>query len=642
MSFIIGEGVGKSYGTHDVFKNLCFEIPPNGRIGLVGPNGAGKTTLLRILAGQDQATFGAVRNKKGLRCGYLPQDAPNLGEMTLWDSMLEIFQDLRAIETGIHDVSSQLAENPKDESLLEKLGELQHEFEARDGYSYHLKIETILTGLALPKEQYHKPLSTLSGGQRTRALLGRLLLEDPDVLLLDEPTNHLDLDAVEWLERFLQSFPRCVIVVSHDRYFLDKVATAIWEIAFAQMEQYNGNYTAYTQQYAQRHLERSRQWEAQRQYVEKTEEYIRRFIAGQRSNQAKGRRTRLERFKENDAMDRPQEHQRIDVKFSPTSRGGDLIFRGKGLVAGYDPAKPIVRVGDAEIRRLARVAVIGGNGVGKTTLLRTLLGQLPPLSGEVQIGASLEIGYMSQTHSDLRAEATVLESLLEVADGMKSEQARAILGAFLFTGDDAFKLISECSGGQRSRVVLARLTAMGANVLVMDEPTNHLDLHSRDILQQVLAQYEGTILLVSHDRYLVQALATDIWVLQSGQVHTISGNWEAYLKWRNAVDATAAAAASNEPAKPARPQRQKDHNDDRERKRQISRLQKRHQDLESKIQMAETRLQELTDKINFASARGDIDKLRDLGNEYSAGDKELKSLMDDWTKVGEELEQAGG
>ncbi len=641
MSFIIGEGVGKSYGANEVFKNLTFEIPPDGRIGLVGPNGAGKTTLLRILAGQDQATFGAVRTKKGLRAGYLPQDAPNLGQMTLWDSMLEIFAGLRALENDIHDVSAQLAERPKDEALLEKLGTLQHEFEARDGYSYHNKIETILTGLGLPKEHYHKPLSTLSGGQRTRALLGRLLLEDPDVLLLDEPTNHLDLEAVEWLERFLQSFPRCVIVVSHDRYFLDKVATSIWEVAFGKLELYSGNYTAYTQQYAQRHLERSRQYEAQRAYVEKTEEYIRRFIAGQRSNQAKGRRTRLERFKEDEAMDRPQEHQRISVTFNPASRSGDLIFRTKGLVAGYDPHKPLVKADDTEVRRLARVAIIGGNGVGKTTLLRTLLGQIPPLAGEAQIGASLEIGYMSQTHSDLRPDATVLESLLEVADGMKPEQARAMLGSFLFSGEDAFKRISECSGGQRSRVVLARLTAVGANLLILDEPTNHLDLHSRDILQQVLSTYQGTILFVSHDRYLVQALATDIWVLQSGQLHALNGNWEAFVKWRAAHEAAAVAAKPAEPVKAPRPERNK--NDDaRERKRALSRLQRRHEQLEDAVQKLEAKLVDLTDKINFASARGDMDKLRELGNEYKGSNTQLQTLMDEWTKVGEELEQAQG
>ena len=642
MALIVGTGVGKAYGPHKVLKNLSFQVNLEDHIGLIGANGCGKTTLMKLMGGLETPSDGTIQSKRGLRVGYLPQDPPAIGDQTLWQCMLDVFADLRAMETAIHDLSAQITGGHAEDELLDQLGEMQHQFESGGGYRYVNQIETVLTGLEFGPEYYDKPLSQFSGGQRTRALLGKLLLEDPEILLLDEPTNHLDLQTVQWLEQFLQTIKGCLVVVSHDRQFLDKVCNGIWEIGFGSLETYPGNYTAYTQQRKQRQTELMRRWESQQQYVEKTEEYIRRFLAGQRSSQAKGRRTRLERFKEQDAIARPQEQQEILLRLAPSARSGDLIYRAENLSVGYEAGKPLLRAENLEVRRLDRVAIIGGNGVGKTTLVRTLMGELEPLGGTIKRGASMQIGHLSQTHADLRGDWTVLEAILDADKNLKPAQARQLLGTLLFSGEDAFKTISQLSGGQRSRVVLGRLRAQGANVLLLDEPTNHLDLASRETLQDVLKDFDGTILFVSHDRYLVKALATSVWVLENGTVHSIQGGWDEYLRWQAKREKIAKEQPSREEknTSPAPAKRGPSARDDaRKQKRQQERLQKQHDEIEQQIHLLESSLSKLTEDINIASQAGDMDKVRQLGNEYEESNAKLKTLWEQWEQIGAEIEK---
>ncbi len=635
MSLIVGERIDKYYGAHDVFRGISFRVEAQDRIGLVGPNGEGKTTLLRLMAGLEEPTSGSLTVKRGLRIGYLPQDPSACSATTLWESMLAVFAEVRAVESQLHAVAARLADDAGSRDLLDQYSALQADLERRGGYAYENRIRSVLSGLGFGPGDYGQPLAQLSGGQRTRALLGRLLLEEPELLLLDEPTNHLDLDAVEWLEGWLLGFKGSLVVVSHDRYLLNAVTQRTWEMALQRLEVFRGSYGAYVQQREARYRERLRQWEEQQEYIATTEEFIRRYIAGQRSREAQGRRTRLERFLREEAIPRPQQPAHIRVRLDPHRRSGDIVARLEDVVVGYAPERPLLRLPTVEVRRGMRVGVVGPNGAGKTTLVRTLLGDLPPLAGTVRLGAQVVVGYLSQTHDYLDPDSTVLEALLAARPGLGRERARTLLASFLFTGDDVFKTVAQLSGGQRSRVALARLAVQDANLLVLDEPTNHLDIASQEILQEALQSYGGTLLLVSHDRYLIEGLATHVWVVTEGTVAVIEGGWAAYLAWR---DRSAPAAAAAEPAPtPAQLGREAQKQLRRERK-QLERLGMQRSLLEEQIQQHEEQLAQLSARIGAAGQARDMVLVHDLGREYRDAEKRLEGLWADWEALTETLE----
>ncbi len=536
MSLLVATGLSKAFGALDVFAGVDVRIEAGDRIGFVGANGAGKTTLLRILAGVEAPTAGDVARKRGLTVGYLPQDPPPAGAETLHGAMLRVFDGLRAQGAALTELEHRLADvadrsNGDYDALLAEYGHAQAAFEIAGGYTYETRIRQVLGGLGFNEDEHGKQMAHLSGGERTRALLAQLLLTEPDLLLLDEPTNHLDLEAVEWLEEKLLHWPGAIVVVAHDRYFLDKVATRVWDMNYGVVETYRGNYSAFHGQREMRRERQRREWESQQEFVAKTEDFIRRNLAGQRTKEAQGRRTRLERFLHDEAIDRPQDQKMIRLGLTTQIRSGDLVMATKDLAVGYE--RPLFHCPDVEVRRGDRVALIGPNGAGKTTLLKTILGQLKPLGGRVRFGASVEVGYLAQAQAGLDPDETVLDAILDVQN-LPISQARNFLGQFLFSGDDVFRTIGTLSGGQRSRVALARLTLHGANLLLLDEPTNHLDLDTQEILEQVLRQFPGTILLVTHDRYLVQALASHIWRVAGDELSAYKGNYEAYLRQRAA------------------------------------------------------------------------------------------------------------
>jgi len=643
MSIVVGEGVCRSWSEKDVLRGACFAVGPEDRVGLVGPNGHGKTTLLRIIAGADAATEGTLERKKGLRIGYLPQDPPALEGSTLRTAMMEVFARLIELERQLHELHDQLEAGGENPSLLRRYGELQHEFEVRGGYGYAARIDSVLEGLGFPRHLWDQPLSVLSGGQRTRAYLGRLLLEDPELLLLDEPTNHLDLEAVQWLEGWLAAYGGALVVVSHDRYFLDHVTRATWEVAFAAVECYKGPYSDYLRQRDERFVERMRVWEAQQEFINETQEFIRRFLAGQRSKEAQGRRTRLERFLKTEAIERPREHERITVRLKALQRTGDFVLHVKDLHVGYEAARPLVGIEKMDVLRGQRIAIVGPNGCGKTTLLRTILGQLSPLSGTVRYGANVKLGYLSQTHAELRPDMTALEAVRQMDSSMTEERGRGLLGSMLLSGDDAFKKIGELSGGQRSRVVLARLMLARANVLILDEPTNHLDIVSQEVLQDVLSDFDGTVLFVSHDRYLIQALATHIWAVDGGGVTAMVGNWEKYASWRQAqLEAAGVAVESKDDPEAVRAKqaRVEEYKDRKRRTNDVSRLTRKLAQAESRVHELESRLDEINDQINTASTSGDVAKIAKLGTDYAQTQTQLAEAMTQWETVGVELEEA--
>ncbi|MGA9348525.1 MAG: ATP-binding cassette domain-containing protein [Anaerolineae bacterium] len=622
MSIVTANELAKSYGAQDVFWDVSLRIARGDKIALVGPNGTGKTTLLHIIAGLDTPTAGQVYKARRLRIGYLPQEAELPSQRTLYEEMLTVFTDLQAQQAELRRLEQQMADPAQREAALKRYGEALHAFELAGGYRYESEIKMVLAGLGFPEEEQHQPLSILSGGQKTRALLAKLLLSEPDLLLLDEPTNHLDLAATQWLEEYLANWKGSLVVVAHDRYFLDKVARRVWELAFGRLEDYSGNYSHYSTLRAERMERRLAEYEAQQKYIEKTEDFIHRYMAGQRTKEAQGRQKRLDRLPR---LERPREAKKINLSIKADLRGGDLVLVTEDLAIGYQPDLSLFTCPNLYLRRGERAAILGPNGSGKTTFLRTVVGQVSPLAGLVQIGDSVKFGYLAQAHEGLDKERTILDEILEVRN-LPLEKARGFLGRFLFSGDDVFKLVGDLSGGERSRVALAKLTLEGANFLLLDEPTNHLDIASREILEEVLADFNGTILLVSHDRYLINALATQVWTIEDEELRVYDGNYSDYEEQRSRKQE---ARDKKQEAKGKR-QETRSRKQETRNKRQEARA----KDLEEDIATLETRLAALGEELVAASVVQDVESLRELGLEYQRVDEELQRLLAQWAEVG--------
>jgi ATP-binding cassette subfamily F protein 3 len=640
MSWIVAENLTKIYATHVVLRNARLRLAAGQRVGLVGPNGEGKTTLLRMLIGREEPTSGSLEISRGLQLGYLPQDPPGPGQATLWDSMLQAVAEIRRLEEQLDQLHHQLAETPDDAALLKRLGTAQHRFEVLGGYSYQKRLRRVLEGLGFQPSQYDQPLSQFSGGQRSRAMLATILANSPDVLLLDEPTNHLDIESVEWLEGFLAEQDAAMVIVSHDRWFLDRVVGQIWEVASATLTTYKGNYSAFVKQRQHRWKEQMRTWQAQQEYIQRTEEFIRRNLAGQRTKEAQGRRARLERFRQEEAIEKPAAHRAVEIQLPEPTRTGDWVLRAEELTIGYGPEAPLAAVESLQVDRGQRIAIVGPNGSGKTTLLRTLMGRLDPPAGSIRWGANVEIAHLSQTHEDLRPGETLVAAIARAAPAMDDQQIRTLLGSFGFSGDQADKTIAQLSGGQSSRVALARLIVSQANVLLLDEPTNHLDLPTRESLQRALDGFAGTILFVSHDRYLIEALAEQLWVLHDGRIRRVPGGWQAYRQWRESQPAGHAGpeAAEDKQKRKQRQQRRDQWHQARQAKRRREKLQRNYDRVEMQIHEIEQQLAEMTEQINHASQAGQTDRLEELGRQFARADSRLRELMGQWEQLAETLE----
>ncbi len=631
MSIIVADRIAKSFDPQDIFWDVSCSVAHGDRIALVGRNGTGKTTLLRILAGFEKPTSGWVHRAKGLRIGFLPQGATLEGEHTLWQEMMEVFEPLRAMEARLHELEVEMADPARAEAALEAYAPLRERFEHLGGYTYHDRAKHVLMGLGFPPQEHDIPLAYLSGGQKTRAFLARLLLESPDVLLLDEPTNHLDLQAIEWLEGYLNSWEGTVVLVAHDRYFMDRVVHKVWELAFGQLEIYSGNYSHYVQQRAERYERWLKEYRAQQEFIAKEEDYIRRYMAGQRTRQAQGRLKRLDRFKRDQALDKPREERTISLRFQAPLRSGDKVVWSQDLVVGYDRDAPLFHGPDLDLRRGECVALLGPNGSGKTTLLRTLLGQIEPLAGYARLGASLKLGYLAQVHTDLEPEKSVLDTILEVKN-LPLGEARSFLARFLFTGDDVFKRIGNLSGGEQSRVVLARLVLQRANFLLLDEPTNHLDVASQEVLEGVLDDFPGTILLVSHDRYLVDRLATQLWIIDMDKraLDVFQGPWAEYVEVRERAAQTSEARQAkdkwSDEQRRARREEQRAQREEEARRQRVA-------ELETEIHRLEEQLQALQAEIAAASEAQQAMRLHELGVLYAELEGQLQDHMESWTRL---------
>jgi len=633
MPVLSASNLSKSFGVQDLFANVSCAVPHGGRVALVGANGTGKTTLLRILAGAEEPTTGQVHRMRGLTMGYLPQQADEQlnSDRSVWDELLTVFAGLQGQAVELRQLEDAMADPAQSEAAIQRYGALVEKFEHAGGYTYENRIRQTLTGVGFAPEDFVRPVNQLSGGQRTRALLAKLVLQEPGLLLLDEPTNHLDIDAVEWLEAALADFPGAVVVVAHDRYFLDAIAQTLWELSAGKLETYSGNYSQYAAVRAQRSERQQEEYERQIEFIAKEEEFIRRNMAGQNTRQAQGRLKRLERV---ERIERPRGQKTLKLNLQAGLRSGDIVLAGRDLVIGYPGDEPLLAVESLELRRLQRVALWGPNGAGKTTFLKTALGQLGPLGGEVWLGGSVQPGYLSQMQDWLQPDRSILDTILDVQN-MPIEKARGLLGRYLFTGDHVFKLVGTLSGGERSRVALAVLTLKGANFLLLDEPTNHLDLQSQEILQDVLSDFVGTILLVSHDRYLVDHLATHLWVIQDGKLAIQEGGYTQYSTQKRERELKAKERDKQDDtlSDKERKQLEKEKREQDLRRKAAREKEKHLAELETNIAALEKRLEELSHELEAAGVSGTLARVHELGRAYAAVEGQLYDRMAEWSDV---------
>lgn len=526
----------KAFGVETVLEDINLSLAQGERMGLVGVNGSGKTTLLRILSGQLSADEGSISVQRGMVTGYLQQRYEPMPGCTVLDEMMAVYAPLLKAEARLREIEIEMASANEDGliRLGEEYSKLHERFEREEGYAIRSRVQGVLQGLGFTKEQQTQEARLLSGGELTRLTLGRLLLQKPDLLLLDEPTNHLDLEALQWLEGYLKEYTGAVLVVSHDRYFLDSVCTGMLEILFGVSEQYKGNYTRYIEQRQERFLTRIRAYEQQQKEIERQEAIIARYRSFNREKSIRAAESREKALEKMEILDRPMEEKHVRFRLTAGLRMGDEALKLEGLSKSFGE-RCLFQDVETLIRSGERVALIGANGVGKTTLLEILMGHLAADSGSFRFGANADIGYYDQKQQSLHNKKNVLREVWDDFPMLQQHEVRGALGLFLFSGDDVFKPVINLSGGEKARVALTKLVLQRKNFLILDEPTNHLDSDSREALEDALEDFEGTILAVSHDRYFINRFATRVLVLTQEGLESYDGNYSAYLEELNRI-----------------------------------------------------------------------------------------------------------
>lgn len=630
-------GLGKSFGVRQVFSNVSFEIKEGDRIALVGPNGAGKSTLLKCILGIEELDEGQVVMSPVASIGYLQQDV-NLGDASLAEEIETAWEDVHALENKLQELTAYLETHEASESDLQRLDYLQNRLEWLGGYDYEQKTKRIVYGLGFTDEDLYKPANAFSGGQKTRINLAKALVRSPDFLFLDEPTNHLDMEMLEWLEGYLSSYRGGILIVSHDRYFMDRIVTGVVELDHHKATTYRGNYSRYVAQREERLKADTIAYEKQQEYIKKTEEYIDKYRAGIKSKMARGRQSQLNRL---ERLEAPETSHSLDFKFPPAAMSADKVLVLDHVSIGYKTDDPIIDDVSVVVRRGESVALIGPNGAGKSTMVKAIVGELFPTEGHIDIGNRVQVGYFSQEHEELHDRWQVVDEIINNYN-FTEEKARNVLGSFLFKGDDVFKLVGDLSGGERARLALLKLFLQGDNFLILDEPTNHLDVPTREIVERALQQFGGTCFIISHDRYFLDQVSTRTLVLENKGLTEYLGNYSYYKeKLKEQQDIAALTEVVEEVAKEDVKSEAKtispSPSDDPKKKTNTYMVEKQLAEVEEEIARLEATMKMYEVQLANPVVQQDLAEMENISKQLSDTESNLQKLYEKWEHFSELL-----
>lgn len=637
MILLQANQIARYFGADTLFENIHLEVASKARIGLVGRNGAGKSTLLKIIANIEAPDAGQVIKNKQATLGYLAQDTGLDSTETIWNEMLKAFDKVRQMEARMRDVEVAIGETPESDSrytsLLKEYDQLQHDFNDQNGYGYENEIRSVLHGFKFDESFYDKEISTLSGGQKTRLALARMLLVKPDILILDEPTNHLDIETLAWLEDYLQGYSGALLIVSHDRYFLDRVVNEIYEISRHKIRHYTGNYSRYLDLKAAQLASDWKAYEKQQVEIEKLEDFVaRNLVRASTTKRAQSRRKTLEKM---DRLDRPDGKEKsAKFMFDIDKVSGNVVLQVEEAAIGYEQtlSEPI----DLDIRREDAIALVGPNGIGKSTLLKSLIGQIPFIKGQPHFGTNVTVGYYDQGQADLHGNKTILAELWDEHPTTPEKDIRNVLGGFLFSGEDVEKTIPLLSGGEKARVALAKLSMNKENFLILDEPTNHLDIDNKEVLENALIDYQGTLLFVSHDRYFINRIANKVIELSPEGSRLYLGDYDYYLEKKKEEEEIAELQAKE--AAPVEAPKKKFYQD-KEQQKLIRSLRRKIEAIEETLSTLDEKIAELEIQMSQPEILNDHVQLLELTNDLEAKKAEQEEQLSSWEELSLELEE---
>lgn len=635
MIILQANKIERSFAGEVLFDNISLQVDERDRIALVGKNGAGKSTLLKILVGEEEPTSGEINKKRDLSLSYLAQDSRFESSNTIYDEMLHVFDDLRKTEKTLRQMELEMGEKTGAdlEKLMQDYDRLSEEFRQAGGFTYEADIRAILNGFKFDESMWQMKIEELSGGQNTRLALAKMLLEKPNLLVLDEPTNHLDIETIAWLENYLVNYSGALLIVSHDRYFLDKVATITLDLTKHSLDRYVGNYSSFVEQKEQKLLTEAKNYEKQQKEIAALEDFVNRnLVRASTTKRAQSRRKQLEKM---ERLDKPEAGTKsAHMTFHSDKTSGNVVLTVEEAAVGYDDqilSEPI----NLDIRKMNAVAIVGPNGIGKSTLIKSIVGQIPFIKGEARFGANVEVGYYDQTQSKLTPHNSVLDELWNDFKLTPEVEIRNRLGAFLFSGDDVKKTVGMLSGGERARLLLAKLSMENNNFLILDEPTNHLDIDSKEVLENALIDFDGTLLFVSHDRYFINRVATQVLELSEEGSTLYLGDYDYYLEKKAELEALAAAQAESVPASSSEEVTSNDYHLQKQNQKELRKITRRIEQLEAEMEELDQKIQDITETMHSTNDAADLVQLQSELDQLTA---QQEAVMEEWAELSEQVE----
>lgn len=635
MIILQANKIERSFAGEVLFDNISLQVDERDRIALVGKNGAGKSTLLKILVGEEEPTSGEINKKRDLSLSYLAQDSRFESSNTIYDEMLHVFDDLRKTEKTLRQMELAMGEKTGAdlEKLMQDYDRLSEEFRQAGGFTYEADIRAILNGFKFDESMWQMKIEELSGGQNTRLALAKMLLEKPNLLVLDEPTNHLDIETIAWLENYLVNYSGALLIVSHDRYFLDKVATITLDLTKHSLDRYVGNYSSFVEQKEQKLMTEAKNYEKQQKEIAALEDFVNRnLVRASTTKRAQSRRKQLEKM---ERLDKPEAGTKsAHMTFHSDKTSGNVVLTVEEAAVGYDDqilSEPI----NMDIRKMNAVAIVGPNGIGKSTLIKSIVGQIPFIKGEARFGANVEVGYYDQTQSKLTPHNSVLDELWNDFKLTPEVEIRNRLGAFLFSGDDVKKTVGMLSGGERARLLLAKLSMENNNFLILDEPTNHLDIDSKEVLENALIDFDGTLLFVSHDRYFINRVATQVLELSEEGSTLYLGDYDYYLEKKAELEALAAAQAEALPVSFTEEVTSNDYHLQKQNQKELRKITRRIEQLEAEMEELDQKIQDITETMHSTNDAADLVQLQSELDQLTV---QQEAVMEEWAELSEQVE----